>query len=325
MILSIVVPVYNVAPYVARCINSLFNQDLDNSKFEVIIVNDGSTDNSLQIVKDIICKRSNVKLISQKNKGLSVARNVGLDASDGKYVWFVDSDDWIEENCLSEMTDLLQNIDILALGYIESYDDMRKNRTILPQSNVSIGRDFLKKGFIMPSQFYIYKKSFLEKFSLRFCPNIYHEDCEFTPRMLYWANDISVHHRAIYFFYKRPNSITTTVNPKKAYDLIEIARNLTHFHSLVAEEYEVNIINLIGLSIDCSLQNTFLMSRKQRKLFNKHLIKNKDLFLKLSKSSVLKYRTEGFLFRTIPLPYVTTFLIVQHLENFVRKKMKKSA
>jgi glycosyltransferase involved in cell wall biosynthesis len=323
MKLSIVVPVYNVEPYVARCINSLLKQNIDDSEYEVIIVNDGSTDNSLLVVLDIIHSKSNVRLICQENMGLSVARNVGMDACKGEYIWFVDSDDWIEENCLSEIAKLLQNIDVLAMGYIEAYADYDKNKIKLPQSNVTTGRGLLQTRFIMPSQFYICKKSFLEKSSLRFYHGIYHEDCDFTPRMLYWANEILVYHSAVYFFYKRPNSITTTVNPKKAYDLIVVARNLTEFHSVVAKEYEIDIANLIGLAIDSSLQNTFFMNRNERRSFNRHLSENKDLFTYLSKSNVLKYRTEGFFFRRIPISCVTMYLIIQTLESFVRKQHSK--
>ena len=98
MILSIIIPVYNVEKYVEKCIRSCENQDIPKENYEVIVVNDGSPDGSLAIVERLANEFSNIKVINQENKGLSMARNTGLEAAKGEYVWFVDSDDWIEEN-----------------------------------------------------------------------------------------------------------------------------------------------------------------------------------------------------------------------------------
>ena len=103
MKLSVIIPVYNVAPYIAKCLESIYFQDVDKGDYEIIIVNDGSTDNSLSIVKKTIVNWENVKLIDQSNGGLSCARNSGLDCAIGDYVWFVDSDDWIESNSLKRI------------------------------------------------------------------------------------------------------------------------------------------------------------------------------------------------------------------------------
>ena len=100
MKISVVVPVYNVENYISKCVSTLLNQGYDD--YEIIIVDDGSKDRSIEIVKNTF-KDSRIKIIRQENKGLSGARNTGLRAASGDYVWFVDSDDWIEENCLPEI------------------------------------------------------------------------------------------------------------------------------------------------------------------------------------------------------------------------------
>ena len=95
---SIVVPVYNVEAYLEKCLDSLVNQNFDN--YEVIIVNDGSTDKSKEIAQRYENKYSNVVLIDQKNKGLGGARNTGIEAVKGEYILFVDSDDYIHPDTL---------------------------------------------------------------------------------------------------------------------------------------------------------------------------------------------------------------------------------
>ena len=100
MKLSIVIPVYNVEKYVNRCLLSVLNQKVSSNEYEIVIVNDGSTDSSLSIVEEMIESYNNVILVSQENAGLSAARNRGLLLAKGDYIWFVDSDDWIDDDSL---------------------------------------------------------------------------------------------------------------------------------------------------------------------------------------------------------------------------------
>ena len=101
--LSIIIPVYNVEKYIRSCLISIFNQGLDYEQFEVIIVNDGTTDGSLEVIKDIIDSHSNICVIEQTNQGMSIARNNGLRRAKGKYVMFVDSDDLLVEKSLPSL------------------------------------------------------------------------------------------------------------------------------------------------------------------------------------------------------------------------------
>lgn len=105
MKLSIIIPIYNVEKYIERCAESVLNQNVPPSQYEVIFVNDGTKDNSVEILKKAINFNihSNFQIRDKENGGLSSARNFGLEHATGDYVWFVDSDDWIESNCLAKI------------------------------------------------------------------------------------------------------------------------------------------------------------------------------------------------------------------------------
>ena len=103
LLLSIIVPVYNVEKYLVRCIDSLVTQDVDACDYEIIMVNDGSTDNSLSVAEDLAAKYNNIVIVSHENRGLAAARNTGLRNASGQYVMFVDSDDYLTPNVISKM------------------------------------------------------------------------------------------------------------------------------------------------------------------------------------------------------------------------------
>ena len=118
MKLSIIIPVYNVEQYLKTCLDSVLHQNIAISEYEVIVVNDSSPDGSLAIAEEYARKNSNIKIVTRPNGGLSAARNTGLEHALGEYVWFVDSDDWIEENCLSRLLSIatLESLDILCFN-----------------------------------------------------------------------------------------------------------------------------------------------------------------------------------------------------------------
>ena len=118
--LSIILPVYNVSKYLNRCLESIISQNT-NITYEIICVNDGSTDNSLEILKKYSKIDKRIKIISQKNQGLSAARNTGINESQGKYLMFVDSDDYISETCVEKLMReaYSSNYTLVKAGYIE--------------------------------------------------------------------------------------------------------------------------------------------------------------------------------------------------------------
>ena len=117
MLLSIIIPVYKVERYIKATLQSVFNQNIDTTSYEVIVINDGTPDDSMSIVTEFSKKHENLFIISQANQGLSCARNAGLKRAKGDYVWFVDSDDTIVDNAIAMFSSLTKmQADIYVFG-----------------------------------------------------------------------------------------------------------------------------------------------------------------------------------------------------------------
>ena len=103
ILLSLIIPVYKVEAFIYQCLNSIFSQITENNSIELIIVNDGSPDNSMSIVEELTKDKPHITIVNQQNQGLSVARNTGLSHAKGEYVWFIDSDDWLLPNAIEDV------------------------------------------------------------------------------------------------------------------------------------------------------------------------------------------------------------------------------
>ena len=226
MILSIIVPVYNVEKYLAKCIDSLLQQDLAPESYEIILVNDGSTDGSEAIANAYAKKYSNIKLITQVNKGLSGARNTGIRLAKGEYIQFVDSDDYITPNCLSALLQQLQKDSLQVLRY--NYQNVDENYAIIPKSKnalydisystqVETGEVFLanRLGFACFACMFIIQKDFLLRNELYFKEGIYFEDTEWLPRVLIKTSTIASTPTIVYHYLQRVGSITKSVDVEK--------------------------------------------------------------------------------------------------------------
>ena len=117
MILSIVVPCYNSEEHIERCLNSLINQNLNEQDYEIIVINDGSTDNSKKHVENIKKNHKNIRLYYQENKGLGAVRNRGMEIAKGKYIYFIDSDDYLAYNTLGAIVDCLIKFNLDLIGF----------------------------------------------------------------------------------------------------------------------------------------------------------------------------------------------------------------
>lgn len=316
MKLSIIIPVYNVELYVEKCLCSCAEQDLSPEDYEIIVINDGTTDNSLEIVERVSKDYSNIIIHSQENQGLSAARNKGLSLAKGEYVWFVDSDDWIEENCLKDIVSNIKGFDVLAMGYIQANVNVEEN-TVVNYKNFAncAGTDLLKSSFFTMAQMYVYNKRFLIKNSLFFYEGIFHEDSEFTPRMLYEAKKVAILNKPVYYFFKRPLSITTTPNPKRAFDCITVAKCLSDFSKDVDKDLKTQFDNLISLNINNSLYNTYEMSKEKKDELNLFMHEHRDLFKHLLSSRKIKYKLEGILFYLCPKNTVQVYQFIQKLNR----------
>lgn len=187
--LSIIVPVYNVEEYIRPCIESIFNQGLDDNCFEVIIVNDGTTDNSMETITDIVKKHNNVTIINQENQGLSVARNNGIAIAKGEYILMPDSDDLLIKNSLKPLLEkaLEFQADLVVADFLKLTDEQINNLQSIPHKEFSIQEKTGEQLFLEdlnPHECFVwrtlYRRDFLINNELKFTPGVYCQDVPFT-------------------------------------------------------------------------------------------------------------------------------------------------
>ena len=309
MKLSLIIPVYNVEKYIEKCLNSCVRQDLPKDQYEIIVVDDGSPDKSIDIVNNFKEKYNNIKVLSQQNQGLSMARNNGLRLAQGEYVWFIDSDDWIEENCLQQIVDNLIDIDLLFLNYrIIKKDITTYNSSLssyLSYKNIYNGKELLSKkninDFPVQAPFTIYKRNILIENNINFYKGIYHEDFEFKPRVVYYAKRIKFHEPIVYNVLKdREGSITSNLKLKNGLDYLQVAKNLKTFSN--DEVTEVPIQQSFSYLISIALNSVFHIYLNLENLDKKTLFKiikdNRILFYEFWNSGKLKYRLEYLCLKT---------------------------
>ncbi len=218
--LSIIVPVYNVEPYIRKCIESIEDQDIPKEAYEVIVVDDGTPDRSIAIVEALQPLYPNIRIVHKPNGGLSSARNFGLDFARGDYVWFIDSDDYIESNILQTLLDKAysEKLDSLCFNnqdiYVETGRVVR-NHTLKPSGVVS-GLEYLRDYSISTVAWsHIAKREIYQRHQLRFTIGIYHEDYEFILLLYAFCQRMSYLDRYLYnYLVKGTGTITTTRDRK---------------------------------------------------------------------------------------------------------------
>lgn len=247
MFLSIIIPVYNVEKYIGSTLESIYVQSFDEKNFEVIIVNDGTLDGSMSIVSEYAKNHGNILIVNQENQGLSCARNVGLQQSNGEYIWFVDSDDTVSSESLMKLQQILSSkgkIDIFGFNMvcIDEYSGIESEEKIVSKKkHFELYGDqvdcFQLAGRIckVPVQRFVFKREFLISNTLFFYPGIYHEDEEFMPRALFMSKSICLIDYAPYrYLLRNTGSITSVKNVKRTQDKIKILETLTDFKNKYA-------------------------------------------------------------------------------------------
>ena len=224
MKLSIIVPLYNSAKWLDKCLTSLVQQDIPDSEYEVICVNDGSPDNSEEIALSYAQKYKQIKVFSQENKGASGARNTGLRNAVGQYVTFVDPDDYVEPNgygrLIRQMED--ENLDMLRFNYQmvdEQYNVVEKPRSaqlIDYSSEIMEGNRFLgqRLGFACFIWTFIYRTSLLKDNDIWFCEGDYYDDTPWTPRVCRAASRVNSVDVVQYYYLQREGSLVKSSDLK---------------------------------------------------------------------------------------------------------------
>ena len=224
LILSIVVPIYKVEKYLHKCVDSLLQQDLSPEEYEIILVDDGSPDRCGEICEEYAARYANVKVVHRENGGLSAARNSGMEAAKGKYVQFVDSDDYLEPNVLKTLVGKMDEdgLDILRFNYKnvnERYEVFEPNKVSKPfvdyRDEICDGLTFLTErlGFGCYAWQFVIRRELLE--NCHFKEGVYFEDTEWAPRLLLKASRVTSTELMVYNYLMRQGSITQSVEEKK--------------------------------------------------------------------------------------------------------------
>ena len=233
---SIIVPVYNIESYVERTIMSILKNNFKD--YEVIFVNDGSTDKSFEIIQRFI-NNKNFFCVSQKNGGLSAARNSGLQVARGKYIIFLDGDDFIAENSLSVFYKVLiaDSIDLLVFGRIENYEDRqvvpyRLSNKNFNSSNLYLLKSLQKSTFRTNVWDKIYRRELIEKNNLRFVEGLLYEDMFFLLQYLAVSNKIKVIEQPLYFYTCSNQTSITKLLRKKDLDILIFIQKAVEFENI---------------------------------------------------------------------------------------------
>ncbi len=229
---SIIVPIYNVEKFLKRCLLSLYHQTYEN--IEIIMVNDGSPDCSDHICKEFCDKDSRFKYIEQKNQGLSAARNTGIRASSGTYLVFVDSDDFVDENMISDYMKIVRkyNPDMIISGY---YADIYLDDKLQQSIPYSYSKSYLKgKAQIIPATIKMkkntlidaswnkmYKKSILTENQIWMPEGKLYEDIDFMYHLLYYINSIYVTPKCYYHYIQHSGLRITKSYRENKFDILK--------------------------------------------------------------------------------------------------------
>ena len=225
MKLSIVVPIYKVESYLRKCVDSLLAQDLSKEDYEIILVDDGSPDRCGDICDEYASKYGNIRVIHRKNGGLSAARNSGIKVAQGKYIQFVDSDDYLEPNVLKALAEKMErdNLDILRFNYQnvdESYQVFDPNKCgklfVDYRDEICDGITFLNErlGYACYAVQFMLRTDLVKTQPL-FKEGICFEDVEWTPRVLAEANRVTSVDLMVYDYLARIGSISKAVSVEK--------------------------------------------------------------------------------------------------------------
>ncbi|MGI6223229.1 MAG: glycosyltransferase family 2 protein [Prevotella sp.] len=235
--LSIIIPLYNAERYIVRCIESCYHQGLDEDDFEVIVVNDGSRDQSYMVASELVKQHSNLVVIDKDNEGVGLTRNRGLQLAQGEYVAFLDSDDYYLDDSLSPLLSLLRsyNLDILyfRVKMVREWDDKwsKTDRGYEVEKNrVLAGEEAFYQGFLPSSMCNcFFKKKIAEDHYVLFSSVRNGEDSEFSCKITAYADKVMFVDQMPYIYYLHSHSELekeSRSNIHKIYDSLSISKSL---------------------------------------------------------------------------------------------------
>ena len=301
-ILSIVIPSYNAADYCAACFDSILRSGSDPARYEVVVVDDGSKDASPEIIRSYCDAHANFSVVRQENSGVSVARRNGVAATRGAYLWFIDSDDYREENAVDYVLDQIAahpDTDTF-IAPIKMRDEDSGREWIKPFAEAPegtlVGKDYLKRQpvSVCPVQF-VFKKALFANSWVYFPEGVRHEDEYFCRTLQYFSPSLTMLDRPLYVYRQWGGSFMNSASGKSMDDMVEVYRQLKAFvdEGAAAEDREwlrADIFSfLMGThfwNIDSLKTDTFRAFREKNIAYlrqefaaNRHLLSRKDRLL----------------------------------------------
>lgn len=331
--LSIIIPVCNVEKYIGACLESIYRQGLDEEDFEVIVIDDGSADGSMQIVEGIRGSHHNISVIHQENAGPSVSRNSGMEIATGDYVLFVDSDDLLMDGGLSMLLPKAMETaaDMVVPDYLrmndeditKTFDAKLTSSDIVDMSGYNYYVNIYNPAEGSFIWRILYKRSFLNKNNIRLVPGVYYEDIPFLQECYLKADRVIGLHLLYYIYRIRKRSCTYSFTLKNAMDYNTAIANswdltrLPHLPEKVRHQQKKNLYLFFNYALDCII-GVFRDPSDRKQIVD-------DLRKKvpsLSFEGGVGPRVVSVLFRTLPYTYVQWRLFNTKLTNWCHARLK---
>ena len=270
--LSIIVAIYNVEKYLDKCLSSLVNQKSD-IKYEVLCINDGSTDNSKSIAEKYVNSSNNFILLDKPNGGLSDARNYGLKYASSEYVGFIDGDDFVSDDYVEKVMRHIEqdNLDILVFGYYQYYffNNTYEQIDLKIKNGIYNLKDNKEILAFTPNAAWnkVYRRSLFVDNSIEYPFGYRHQDLGTTAKLMYHSKRIGYINEPLYhYLIDRPNNITTQID-KNIYHIIDMAKSIMDYYK------ELNIFDDYIDEFEYLVKRNFIQSlRKAMKMSDKKFV-----------------------------------------------------
>lgn len=329
--LSIVLPVYNVEPYIRLCVESIFKQGLSDSEFEVILVNDGTPDNSFGVISDILSQHDNITVVNQNNQGVSVARNVGIMRATGKYVLYIDPDDLLVENALKRILNETfdSDVDMIVGDFTKMSDNEIERRGLTSDEGEQKDQGLVMRRMKALDYYHhdydhhgyvwriFYKRVFLEKNHLQFYPDIFFQDIPYIVQSLLAADSLIKVSFPFYIYRQHSDSAVYTLNKKKLIDINTVMLLLWKIRNITTLSVkEKNLVMDTMYHVFSNYKWRILLNddvyRERREIIG-------DLMQKIPNLKFthgVKQLTTTFFFRLMPCHYLAHR---KRVDNLIRK------
>lgn len=325
---SIIIPIYNVSKYINKCLISVFNQSYKN--IEIILIDDCGTDESMKIAEECIRKYDGVcqiKIIHHiQNKGLSAARNTGIENCTGDYIYFLDSDDTIPTTSIELLVSKIKefpNVDFV-IGGIKTCGSTNYTYPLLSKpfldNNKKILNDYFSFKWNVMACNKLIRKKFIDKYNLKFLEGFYHEDIDFSFKLAIYAKQMACCYDITYNYLIRKNSITTYKKEKNYNDYFSIiSSNLTllknkcrkhlskHSSNYIIENFYILCLDIIR---EKNPQITYTWKKKKLNEIQRVIKKNNKMF-----TPSLTYKIKLSLLLLPKVIMLATIKVYLHLKN----------